>query len=207
MKIILLTSMRTGSTWLCNKIAKEKNLTNLNEYFHDYVSRTELNNRLETCANEDNWIVKIFPLHLHTKRGIDILSRLCENKDVQIKFLFRKDILQQVYSLTCARFSHRYNQLNPAQPMPGWHDKKDFKVPETYRSEVQDIYDDAFHFIVEELKSLATLYKVYLYTNPQVFFLEDLPSSGKYNRHIEIPVTEYKFEMDIEHELRLINLD
>ena len=109
MKIVLLTSMRTGSTWFANQLAEKHGLTNHNEYFHDYVPRTELFKRITNCIENDSWIVKLFPLHLQKKRGLDILNVLVSN-NAELRFLFRKDLKQQVYSLACARFSHKYNK-------------------------------------------------------------------------------------------------
>ena len=201
MKIVLLTSMRTGSTWLTNQLSVKHDLTNHNEYFHDYVPRTELFKRITNCIENDNWIVKLFPLHLQEKRGLDILNVLLSN-DAELRFLFRKDLKQQVYSLACAKFSHKYNKDRDKKVMPGWHDIRDFKVDDSYRIEAQNVYNDSFDFVRNELKTLIKLYKQNKHLHPKVYYLEDLPNTGKYQRKIEIPVTEYDIDIDIAKELK-----
>ena len=203
MKIVLLTSMRTGSTWFANQLAEKHGLTNHNEYFHDYVPRTELFKRITNCIENDSWIVKLFPLHLQEKRGLDILNVLLSN-DAELRFLFRKDLKQQVYSLACAKFSHKYNKNRDKKVMPGWHDIRDFKVDDSYRIEAQNVYNDSFEFVRNEIKSLVKLYKEHKNLHPKVSFLEDLPDTGKYQRKIILPVNEYDFDIDIVEEIRCI---
>lgn len=87
MKIVVLSSYRTGSTAFCNALAKLYKVKNYDEYFH----RDKLQNNFDTIK-ESNYIIKIMPDQIVEPQ----FSELIESSTVC--GIYRRDVVQQIAS-------------------------------------------------------------------------------------------------------------
>lgn len=93
--VIVLTTPRSGSTALSNRLAKDFNLKNYDEAFNSSIDQFPKNqNKLwESFDSGIKFICKIFPDHLITNEN---LNKLCNNSFVI--FLYRENLIEQIAS-------------------------------------------------------------------------------------------------------------
>jgi LPS sulfotransferase NodH len=117
--VFLCTDERTGSQWLCQRIAATNRMGRPTEYFNrpwmsryfpgypeHPVEQYELAMRLGTTSN-GVFSIKLHPFHLDVIRGsCDLYSGLRERYFV---YLTRRDMLSQAISLVRARQTKRYH--------------------------------------------------------------------------------------------------
>jgi LPS sulfotransferase NodH len=169
--ILILTSYRTGSTALCDLVAKQNNLINCGELFHfveDVDSYTAYQNK--------NIVLKIMPDQIpHDKYWNDLINKS------YIIGLHRKRIDKQIASFY---ISHRTKK---------WHFEKKDSLLDNYQVEIDifdledqiryilkmnDIYDTYFKKFTQAVLSYEELYENLIETNYQIY--------SKPNNYIEI---------------------
>lgn len=134
MKILVLTTYRTGSTHLCAQLAQQHKLENFDECFHESLhpmTRAKLINELQ-CT--DNWVVKLMPWHdqCADKDGVspNPLLTLLKHAD-RVICLLRKDLNAQVKSYWITKMCGQL-KTNHQMQLPGWHDE--FTTPIDFNS-------------------------------------------------------------------------
>jgi len=129
MKILVLSTYRTGSTQFCKQLAMQHGIDNLDEYFHESVHPAMRSKRIDSLQNTDNWVVKLMPFHDQCADQDNVrpnpLLTLLAHAD-KVYCIMRKDLNAQVrsYWLTklCGQLEKNHDVL-----MPSWHDE--FETP------------------------------------------------------------------------------
>ena len=187
--ILVLTTYRTGSTSFCNQLAEQHSFENLDECFHESLSKKFVQKNpqygtgegmpnihketLRYITKNPNCIVKLMPYH-NTNSDIgnvvDVLIGMAE----KIYVLIRKDFDQQCQSYyICRRLGG------------GWHDQWQDKVDITLD---KDRWLWCVNFLHNEYCDLQTWYeminKVYLDKFSGLMFTHQLNQKDKYQRPV-----------------------
>lgn len=87
MKIVVLSSYRTGSTAFCNALAKMYKVKNYDEYFH----RNKLQNNFDTIK-EGSYVIKIMPDQIIEPQFSELI------KSSTVYGIYRRNVIQQIAS-------------------------------------------------------------------------------------------------------------
>lgn len=209
MKILVLPSFRTASTFLCEKLASDHGLQNYDEGFHSSMALAKLKTNLYKMMHSDNWIVKVMPCHNdnyndHIHDG-NLIQTLVERSD-RVIVLLRKDVNQQIRSFWLAiTLSHLIEEGNIQ--LPEWHDEfsdcldMNHLAPSADYSDwsdyIQRTLPSCVHLILGDVRYLKRLAQ----DNPkfEMMYTEDMPGQ-RYQRPVIYPVgfpdsmTDIKFD-------------
>jgi len=106
--ILVLTTPRTGSTWLCEHLARKHSVENLDEYFGKHeISLEEQISKLEYLQSNKNTVLKCFPWHLRNTRTnfkrADFLEKNILKLADKIYILIRSSFADQCKSYYLAK--------------------------------------------------------------------------------------------------------
>ena len=127
MKILVLTTHRTGSANYCKQLAEQHNIDNLDEYLSETVHPAMRVKRLDSLENSDNWLVKLTPTNdkcadIDNVRPNPLLT-LLKHAD-KVICLFRQDLNAQVTSYWITKMCNQLNS-NMGIQVPDLHDEFD----------------------------------------------------------------------------------
>ena len=129
MKILVLSTYRTGATNFCKQLAEEHGLTNHNECFDEKTHPLERTKTLKYLTESDNWVVKMLPKHdqCGDRDGVkpNPLLTLIDSAD-KVYCVMRRDLNEQLRSVWLAKISTQITD-NLGVELPDWH--TDFEKP------------------------------------------------------------------------------
>ena len=119
--LIILTQMRSGSSWLGNMLENTKVAGSPREWLNEQILKTgatgediHFNKIIEAGQSENGFFsVKIFPQHLrivHKKYGYDFIQKCMNTFDTKFLFLERRDRLRQAISAMRATQSSEWSR-------------------------------------------------------------------------------------------------
>ena len=127
--LLILTDIRSGSTWVGKLMSGTGKLGNAEEYLRIDRQRNvrdpeQVFESIMKEARTENGVfaVKIFPYDLrafHNHFGYDFIDRCCADHDVSILILERRDRLGQAISAVRASQTNRWSATDPASVIPG----------------------------------------------------------------------------------------
>lgn len=148
--LLILTDIRSGSTWVGKLMSGTGKLGNAKEYLRidrhqDSGDPEQVFESILKEARTENGVfaVKIFPHDLrafHNHFGYDFIDRCCAEHDVSILILERRDRLGQAISAVRASQTNRWAATEPVSEIP--------ETPET-----QEHYD--FRAIMREINRVS----------------------------------------------------
>ena len=208
MKILVLSTYRTGATNYCKQLAEEHNLENYNECFDEKIHPIERTKILNRLTESDNWIVKLLPKHdqCGDRDGVspNPLLTLINSAD-KVYCLMRKDLNEQLRSVWLAKISTQIKN-NVGVDLPDSHTEFDQpidlntfdKIPYTYVHK-GDVITVEYPWCEVVSKSLP-VYRQLLFkdirwvsdvcnNNPQIeiVYTEDMDHDKKYHRPFVFP--------------------
>jgi LPS sulfotransferase NodH len=123
---LVLTTKRSGSTWLGSLITNTGTMGNCWEWLHskrlggvihDFTADGFVEELVKRASTENGrFSSKIFPSNLYRARdalNIDLVRTLREKHDIGVIFLRRRDRLRQAISLAKSEATGRWNSLSP----------------------------------------------------------------------------------------------
>ena len=162
--VIIFASYRTGSTALCDYLAKEYRLGNFDEVFHECVPvRTE--NFKKFIKSNGKFVIKIMPDQINDS-NIDFINQLAVDSFL-IK-LSRKNIVKQIASLylCCETDQWHFKNTDNSQPYTVQINPEHFEYPIEYilkNNSALDTFDYLYDLKLyyEDLATINTQYTVY----------------------------------------------
>lgn len=207
MKILVLTTYRTASTYYCQQLAEQHNIENFDECFNETLHPMTRLKMLDQLQQSDDWIVKLMPHHdkCADRDGVspNPLLTLLKHAD-RVVCLLRKDLNSQVISYwitkMCGQLKNNHNVETP-----GWHDQFDTefnfndisKVKYTYIHKGDEItvsrdWCDIIaislpqyrKFLFDEIRWIKRVCKD---IDVDVVYTEDIDTGSKYQRPFVLP--------------------
>lgn len=169
--ILVLTTPRTASSYLCMKLADEYGYQNLDEYFGGSLTEQEQLAKLDYLKNNPKSIVKAFAWQIKTlfpdqPRILPLTHRLLQLSEKTI-FLIRKDFNAQCRSYYVSKISNHWS----GEPRELEH----ISLNENY-------YQYSANELVHGYKEVFSLFQAV--DNSQVIYTETIETDSKYHRPV-----------------------
>ena len=173
--ILVLTTKRSGSTFISNAIAKEYGYTSLGEFFGDATNATIITDKLEFLKKNTNTVVKIFPEHMHT---------LVERN------IFRMSELVVIHGRK--NFNAQCRSLYISDTTDTWHANPLKERLITYR---ENVFSNIYNSLKQNYLQISDWKKSL--TNYRITYLEDQPGEP-YNQPVVWDVEPPHIDFDVE---------
>ncbi len=175
--IVVLTTPRSGSTFICNRLAKQHGYKYLGEVFNLETSKSKILKIIESCNSNDTALLKIFPNNVNT-----MILNGCLKKSKKVYIHSRKDFNAQCKSFYISMLTET------------WHaDKVDLRNI-TYDAALYEAYQQYLMRSYLEIKRIKELLN-----NVEVSYLEDFYSlENRYQQPVVWDIEPPTINFDVE---------